>query len=81
MIPQAALIGSTDRVLALSSAAELSLFTAGENGLVPTSSISVAEGEIWAHPAPAPGGWLVKDDSTLRFFRYRDEDKATLASR
>ncbi len=67
---QAALIGSADRLLALKNSAELSVFEVGEDGLVPISSIRVAEGEIWTHPAPVSGGWLVKDDSTLRFLRY-----------
>ena len=65
----AALVGSGDGLLAMKSDGDLVLFEAQESGFSQLTVAETAEGEVWTHPVPVSGGWLIKDDSSLHLFR------------
>ena len=65
----AALVGSSDGFLAFKSSAEAVLFESAENAFQETGVARIASSQVWAHPVPTAGGWLVREGSALRLLR------------
>jgi outer membrane protein assembly factor BamB len=65
----AALLAGAGVLLALTDAAELLLAEVSRDAFTPVASYTVADAATWAHPAPVPGGFLVRDASTLARWR------------
>jgi hypothetical protein len=57
-------------VLALNDVGVLVVFDAAASGYAPLATYTVAESATWAHPAPVPGGLLVKDVDTLALYKF-----------
>ena len=61
----AALIGVGPMLLAVTTAAEAVAFAADSEGFKPQARQKIADGPVWAHPAPLADGFLVKDEGML----------------
>jgi outer membrane protein assembly factor BamB len=66
----AALVALGGSVLALNDVGVLVVFDAAASGYAPLATYTVAESATWAHPAPVPGGLLVKDVDTLALYKF-----------
>ncbi|HKY30900.1 MAG TPA: PQQ-binding-like beta-propeller repeat protein [Candidatus Polarisedimenticolia bacterium] len=60
-------------VLALTEGAEMFVLSTKAGAFEPLARYKVADSPTWAHPAPAPGGLLVKDKTRLTFWKIGAE--------
>lgn len=66
----AALVAAGEIVFALTTAADLIVFTQGRPSFSPLQSYRVAETPTWAHPVLLDTGLLVKDRESLALLRF-----------
>jgi outer membrane protein assembly factor BamB len=66
----AALVAAGEVVIAATTEGELVVMRANPNAFEVLKRYTVADSPIWAHPIPAEGGLLIKDERTLAYFRF-----------
>jgi outer membrane protein assembly factor BamB len=65
----AALARAGDTILALTTDAQLIVFSANREAFKEIRKYTVASSPTWAHPAPAAQGLLIKDERSLALWR------------
>lgn len=66
----AALVRVGDTILALTTEAQLVVFTASRDAYKEIRKYTVAPSSTWAHPALAAAGILIKDENSLALWRF-----------